>query len=408
MPIKKDYIFNFIFAALIFLALGLFTSPTIVSLYHILLIVPTILLFKAGERFKIATSGRILILLFLWGLLSTFVNYPDLIKPFKAFQELKYYLLGVICILPLRYFLENAKDKHLRILFNIFFVTLITGFFVGIIKAYGGFDIVHWKQGAFKNRSGGFLNYMRYGYGSAFVFLLGIGLLLNQQLFKKILHPYLFKSALTLSALAIFAAKTRGAILAVLIGLPILFLKYKKKLALIVILAGALFVSVVLYISIFSNSSHRLLNINDNSNKVRMSQFYSAIKATQEKPILGFGANQFSYQVTRLKKKYNIWSDHYVGHSHNIFLEHAASYGVVGLVIFIAFLLAWLKELYQSKGRESWIFLSYLLAFIVSGQVELLFDNLNSHLFFFIYSMSQVMLMSQQVRKRLFSSVSES
>ena len=147
--IKKDHIYNFIFTGLIFLVLGVFTSPTIVSLYHIFLIIPTLILLKRGERFTLPKSSWVLVAIFIWGLICNLLNYSDLVRPTKAFGELKYYILGVVCIIPLRYFFINAKDKHIKILFNIFFFTLIAAFFVGISKAYFGFDIVKWKTGSF-------------------------------------------------------------------------------------------------------------------------------------------------------------------------------------------------------------------------------------------------------------------
>jgi len=66
----------------------------------------------------------------------------------------------------------------------------------------------------------------------------------------------------------------------------------------------------------------------------------------------------------------------------------------------MAFLALWMYELHTSHGAQGWIFISYLCAFITSGQVELLFDNLNSHMIFFIYSVSQIMIMSQQAKER--------
>lgn len=398
MPTKTDYKFKFIFAALIFLALGLFTSPTVVSLYHILIIIPMILLIKSGARFKLPRSSWALLALFLWGLISTGINFSDLIKPFKAFQELKYYLLGVLCIIPLQYFYKKASEKQINLLLKIFYTTLITAFFVGVLKAFLGFDLIKWERGDFHARSGGFLNYMRYGYGSAFVFLLGIGIYLSQDNLKKRLGSKAFLVTMILSFLAIFTAKTRGALLALMVGVPILFLRYKRKVAISIISFGVLFVLLVTYISFFSNSDIRFLDINDGSNKKRMSQFYTAIKSIQEKPIFGLGADQFSYHVSDLKIKYDIWSKEYSGHSHNIFLEHAANYGIPGLLLFIAFLLFWLLELYSCGTNLAWAVLSYVIAFTVSGQVELLFDNLNSHLFFFVYSSSQVLLLSHNAK----------
>lgn len=395
---KKDPVFTTIYIALIFLCLGLFTSPTVVSLYHILLLVPTVLLIWRGERIRISKSSYALIALFLWGMVTTAFNFSDLIKPFKAFQELKYYLLGVLCIFPLQYFFRHARDKHYKTLLNIFYFTLIAAFFVGVTKAFLGFDIIKWKSGDFHNRSGGFLNYMRYGYGSAFIVLLGSGLYLANSRIRELLTRKLFFPAMILSFLAIFTAKTRGALLALMVGSPILLLKFKKKVALSIIAMGVVFVLIVGYISFFSNSNIRFLDINDGSNKKRMSQFYSAVKSIQEKPVFGLGADQFSYHVTDIKTRYNIWSKQYSGHSHNIFLEHAANYGIPGLLLFMIFLSFWLWELYREGSKTSWAILSYLVGFITSGQVELLFDNLNSHLFFFVYSASQIYLFSQRAK----------
>lgn len=395
MP-TRDKTFKTIYYALFFLALGLFTSPTVVSLYHILLFVPLLTLIKRGERIKLSKSSISLIALFAWGLVCTIANYEDLIKPSKAFQELKYYLLGVLCIIPLRYFFERADQKHLKVLMNIFYFTIIAAFFVGITKAFLGFDIVKWKSGDFHARSGGFLNYMRYGYGSAFLVLLGTGLFLGSSNLRNLLKGKRFYAAMVLSLFAIFTAKTRGALLALMVGLPVLFVRYKKKLALTIIGAGTIFVLIVAYISFFSNSSIRFLDINDGSNKKRMSQFYSAVKSIQEKPVFGLGADQFSYHVSDIKNRYDIWSKEYSGHSHNIFLEHAANYGIPGLILFISFLVFWLLELYKEGSNISWAILSYVIGFVVSGQVELLFDNLNSHLIFFVYSCSQIYLFSQR------------
>lgn len=391
MPkISKTY--YAVFLGLFFLALGIFSSPTIVSGYHILIFIPMLVLFFRGERIELKPSMYILLALFVWGILCTSLNFEELIKPHKSFQELKYYLFGVLCIVPLKYFLDRAPDRHIKFLISTLCVVLIIGFFAGISKAYFGFDIVKWKVGEFKNRSGGFLNYMRYGYGSAFLFLLGWAMLLKGQGFRKWINPKLFYPALLCCFLAIFAAKTRGALLAVLVGLPFFYLKYKPKIAGSIIAIGAVFAGVIIYFSFITNkpAPSRFLNINDGSNTKRMSQFYTATKAISERPVFGWGADQFSYHVPALKEKYDVWSKDYAGHSHNIFLEHAVSYGIVGALLLGAFFGLWFFEMFQLKSEFGWAICTYIIAFVVGGQVELLFDNLNSHLLFFIYSLSQV------------------
>lgn len=380
-----------IFAALFFLSLGVFSSPTIVSLYHILIAIPALMILFTDKRETLSKSSWILLMLFAWGTLCTVYNFDELNKPSKSLQEMKYYLFGVLCIFPLRYFFEQAAAKHIKFLISTLSFVLIVGFFVGVIKAFGGFDIVKWKAGDYLDRSGGFLNYMRYGYGSAFLFLLGLSMFYSRQKLAKFINPKFFYPALVLCFLAVFTAKTRGALLALMVGLPFFYLKYQPKMAKAVIAMGSVFVLVILYFSFVAESApSRFLNIKDGSNKKRMSQFYTAVKAIEERPMLGWGADQFSYHVSDLKQKYDIWSKNYVGHSHNIFLEHGVSFGFVGAILLMLFLVFWFFEMLALKSDFGWGIATYIVAFTVGGQVELLFDNLNSHVLFFVYALSQV------------------
>lgn len=391
---RKTY--HFIFWGLIFLFLGLMTSPTGVSLYHILIFIPTVFLLIKGERVKLQKSSWSLIALFTWGLIATFYNYGTLIKPFKAFQDLKYYMFGVFCIVTLKFFNEHAPIKHKRALFKILLFTIIVGFFVGIGKSWFGFDVVKWRVGDFHPRSGGFTNYMRYGYSSSFLLLLGIAAWFNFEKVKKYISHRWLVLFILFNIAAVLTAQTRGAVLGLSIGLPFLLLRYKPAIGKALFGLGFAGILAIGIYSATSKSTNRYFNINDSSNNVRLSQFYSAVKSIQEKPIFGLGADQFSYNVKSIKEKYGIWAQSYSGHSHNIFLEHAANYGISGLLLFMGFLLFWFIEMIKLKTDFAWAVASYILAFTVAGQVELLFDVINSHLVFFIYSLSQVKLLASK------------
>jgi O-antigen ligase len=388
----QDKKFKWIMWAQIFLVLGFLASPTVVALYHILIFIPAILVFTSGERVSIPKSGWALLTLALWGAVCNTVNLDDLIKVRKSYDDLKFYISGPLLLLPLKYFYDRATDHQIKRMFKILFFVIVASFIVGISKAYFQFDLVKMQSGVFKNRSGGFTNYMRYGYASSFLFILGLSMWINYEKVKKLISSKMLISAIVLCFLAVIAAKTRGAILAILVGVPFLYLKYQPKIAKAVIALGTVFVLVVGVIS-FSGikTNSRFLNIKDGSNKKRMSQFYSAVKSIQEKPVFGVGAAQFAYHVPRIKKDYDIWSKEYSGHSHNIFLEHAANSGIPGLFMFLAFLVLWGWELIKRNDHIGWAFASYLVAFVVSGQVENLFDNTNSHLLFYIYCLSHVL-----------------
>ena len=402
MDLVQDKTFKWIYAALFFLTIGFLASPTLVALYHILIFVPAIIVItKKDLNIQLPKSAWILIVLFVWGIISTTYNIDTIIKPRKSYDDLKFYVFGAMLIFPLTYFYERASSFQLKKLLNILYFIIISAFIVGCIKAFGDFDLIRWEAKEFKNRSGGFTNYMRYGYSHAFMFILGIGLWIKRKNISDIIQNNRFLFILILCLLAIFTSKTRGALLAVMVGLPWLMLRYRPKIAGTIIALGAVFVGVVLYISIYSNSSNRFLDINDGSNKKRMSQFYSAWKSIQEKPVFGLGSDQFSYNVPRLKEKYDIWSKEYQGHSHNIFLEHAANFGIPGAVLFFAFLLMWLIEMIKIGQDWSWAVSSYIVAYTVAGQVENLLDNTNSHLLFFIFSFSQVLAYLSQKKNKI-------
>lgn len=387
--------FKTINIALIFLSLGLLTSPTVLGAYHIFIFIPTLLLLIKGLRVKLNKSSYFLLALVTWGLISTFVNIDTLIKPHKAFQDVKYYAFGVFCIVTLKYYFDRANPSQVSKLFKILLFTVIVGFFVGISKSWFGFDIVKWESGDFHPRSGGFTNYMRYGYASSFLLLFGIAAAFNFDKIKKYITLRNLVLFILFNLFAIFVAKTRGAVLGLAISLPFLLLKYRPRIAKSMFALGVLSIILIGSYSLSKKSTNRYFNINDGSNRVRMSQFYSAIKSIEEKPIFGLGADQFSYNVPRLKQKYDIWAKDYSGHSHNIFLEHAANFGIPGLILFLGFLIAWFVEMIKTKTNLGWVVASYIVAFVVAGQVELLFDVINSHLIFFVYSFSQYFLFNQ-------------
>ncbi len=384
--------YQFIFWGLIFLFLGLMTSPTGVSLYHILIFVPTVFLIIQGDRIQISKSSWCLILLSVWGVIATFYNYGTLVKPFKAFQDVKYYLFGIFSIITLRFFFQNAPLKHKKALLKILLLTVIVGFFVGIGKSWFGFDVVKWRSGDFHPRSGGFTNYMRYGYASSFLLLFGIAAWFNFDKVKKYISKKWLIVFITFNIAAILTAQTRGAVLGLSVGLPFLLLRYKPIIGKSLFGLGITGILAIGVYSATSKSTNRYFNINDSSNNVRLSQFYSAVKTIQEKPIFGLGADQFSYNVKDIKERYGIWSKNYIGHSHNIFLEHAANYGIPGLIFFLGFLIFWFIEMVKHGTDFSWVVASYIVAFTVAGQVELLFDVINSHLIFFVYAFSQFQL----------------
>lgn len=390
--LKYDKKARFLGISLIFLVLGVCSSPTIVGGYHILIFIPAVLVYLSKTyKVKISKSSWALLALFVWGIICGIYNLDTLVKPKKSFDDMKFYLSGFALIIPLRYYFERSNSYQVKKLINILCVVLIASFFVGISKSWLGFDLLTFKKVWPNYRSEGFIKIMRYGYSSALLFLLMLSMTINRKKINELITPKLFYPAMVLSFFAIFAAQTRGALVALMVGLPWLLLRYRPKIASLIIGVGVLFLSVVAYFSITGNKTDsRMLTVNDESSSIRMSQFYAAYKAVEESPIFGFGPVQFSSHVTRIKMKYDIWAKDFVGHAHNIFLEHAANFGIPGLIFLLAFFGFWFFEMIKLKTDFGWGISTYILAFVASGQFENLFDNTNAHILFFVYAFSQI------------------
>lgn len=386
---KWDRTYPIIFFAMICLFLGVTSSPTLVGGYHIFSFIPTLLIIKkSGMSFKWRKSSWALVILFAWGTIATLANIETLIRPNKSFQDLKYYFFAIFCIPLLIHYFKHAPRKHIKFLLNCLLTAIVVGFFVGVLRSKFQFDPVKMQfvGDKYHVRVGGFTNYMRYGYSSALMLVLGIGAWINFAQVKEYVSKYWLTLFCTFNTLAIILSETRGAVLSLLAGVSFLLLKYWPRIGKTLVALGVVSVVAIGIFSFTKQSTNRYVNINDGSNKIRLSQFYAAIKSIQEKPLFGLGADQFSYHARKIKQKYGIWSQDYSGHTHNIFLEHAANYGLPGLLAFMAFLILWFFEMLKMKSDFSWVLASYVVAFVVGGQVELLFDVINSHLIFFLYS----------------------
>lgn len=395
---------RFISIALFFLAIGMMTSATIVGGYHIFILIPAFMVYLTKTyKVQVSKSSLILLLLFTWALVCGFYNLHQMENVRKSFDDLKFYILGFFLIIPLRYYYERTTVHQRKKILNVFLLTIIVAFFVGISKAWFNFNPVKMSFGDYPDRSGGFFHIMRYGYSNALIFVLLLAGFINRGKIQEYITPKLFYPALVLSFFAVFTAATRGALLGMFISIPFLLLKYRPKLAKAFFgfggLAFAGMVAVSLYLG--DKSPIRIINFKDQSSNIRVSQYLAGIKAMEENPIFGLGPVQFSHHVTDIKERNDIWAQDFVGHTHNTFIEHAASFGVPGLILFTLFLAFWFKEMIGLRSDFGWAIASYITGYVVSGQFELLFDSVNSHLMFFLYSWSQIFVQCQKEKSTI-------
>ena len=115
-------------AALFFLAAGIFTSVSVLSIYQVLFVVPlvyyTYIAIKE-KNVKLPVSAWFLLAFTGVALLSLVVNFELIPKPGKNFGRVKYFLYGVGGILVFRVWLNEATDKSKKILVNTFLLSLV-------------------------------------------------------------------------------------------------------------------------------------------------------------------------------------------------------------------------------------------------------------------------------------------
>jgi O-antigen ligase len=372
-------------AALFFLAVGILTSVSILSVYQILFTIPVIYylyLAMKDKTFRLPPSGWFLVAFTLIALISTSLNYELLPKPSKNFGRLKYFIYGIGGIFVLKTWLNESSDKIKRFISNTFLVSIV------VAGAFATFKFFTSDE----DRARGFTDTLRYGYGSGMMLLTLLGAILHREKLKSWFDWKLGVAAFIFGFVGFYLTYTRGALLGFLCGLPFVLYYYRAKLGLTLGGLAALGVLGLVGIYLFGSGNYNsrfLVSKNNASDHIRRSQWKAAIIATSERPILGWGLSNFHSQLNRIKIENDLDAKFYNdAHSHNLFLEVASGTGLVGLFLFIGWVLSWAWEAFKTGGLIRALVIPFGVAFVSSSQFEVTFDANNASMIFFLYSMS--------------------
>lgn len=373
-------------AALFFLAAGILTSVTVLSVYQVLFAIPlayaTYLAFKNND-YRLPASGYWLLAFFAVALLSLIINFDIVPKPSKNFGRLKYFLFGFCGIYVFRLWLGSATLKAKTFLVNTFLVSIIAA---ALMACYQYTFLGHL-------RPKGFTDTMRYGYGSGMLLLTLLSALIHHKRLPW-LNWKLALSAFILGFIGMYVTFTRGAFLGFLAGLPFVLYYYKPKIAYAVATLAIVIGCVLGYFYFFGKQDQgqgsRFLMSKENSGDViRRSQWKAAIIATQERPVLGWGLSNFHSQLKRIKNDYDLDAKEYDdAHSHNLFLEVASGTGLIGLLCFLGWIFTWAWEAFRSDRLKASLVIPFGVAWVVSSQFEVTLDANNASMIFFFYAIS--------------------
>jgi O-antigen ligase len=375
-------------AALFFLAAGILTSVTVLSVYQILFAVPLIYyswVSISKKDIALPKSSYWLLGFAVLSALTILLNLDIIPKPGRNLGKIKYFIFGVGGIFVLRAWLIETTSKVKSFLIDVFLVSIIVA---------GIYSIGQYAMTGVRSKT--LTDTMRYGYGSAMLLLSLLSAILHSDKFQGLLRKKLAICAFAIGLLGMYFTFTRGAILGLLSGLPFVAYYYKPKFGLI---AGGLVVLIIgilggfyLFGNIQNPEAPRLLVSKENgSDHIRRSQWQAAMIAVKEKPLLGYGFSNFHSQVKRIKIENDLDAKDYDdAHAHNLFLEIAAGTGLLGLALFLGWIICWALEMFKAPLLTRALVIPFCVAWIVSSQFEVTFDANNAAMIFFLYPLSQL------------------
>lgn len=374
---------NITTAAIFFLAAGLFTSVSILSGYQVLIVIPMIyFMFQAfkNKDFKLPVSAWFLLAFGIVAIISLLVNIDIVPKPSKNFGRAQYFFYGVAGIFAFRAWLPVVSDKIKKILLYLFYLNMTVAAIYAVYTT------------SLHGRAIALTETMRYGYGSAMVLSILLSAIIHHKKIESWFNWKIGTIFFVVGFIGMYVTYTRGALLGFLCALPLVLFFYKPKLGIIFGAVSAFLIGAVGIFYLFGTTkfeSRFLMSKGNRSDVIRMSQWQSAIYATKEKPLLGWGLSNFHTQLKRIKVQYDLEAKEYNdAHSHNLFLEIASGTGLIGLSLFLGWLISWAVEAFRAKGLFRALIVPFGIVFVVSSQFEVTFDANNATMIFFLYGLS--------------------
>jgi O-antigen ligase len=208
-------------------------------------------------------------------------------------------------------------------------------------------------------------------------------------------YSFFYLIFLIISFMVLYNTGSRGGMLSFFFGLAIALIVYKKKHLRIFLISGViiLFSSGALLWSLKSTSivqhSHSLKRFVDieGSSSVRFKLWTVAIEAIKEKPLAGWGQENFHYTLDRFYDSSLGDAEPWFDRAHNIFLDWAVAAGLPGLIAYISIFVTALFSLWRTKTKlkfsnvEKSLLAGILIAYAIYN--FFIFESLTSSILFF-------------------------
>lgn len=374
-----------IYSSLVILSIGLLTSISILSLFHILIAVPAFYFLSKTNFKKFKPSTWALIAMFFIIILSVLVNHDVSPKGYGPITKSKYFMFGFVAIAPLSFYFKNYwNERKLKLLINLFIISSTLASLLGLITYFTGFNILSFKMTHDYRNTGLFGMVMNYAHNLSYFLIILSGMLIYQKQVVKFISKKILYIAAAISFLGFFTSFTRGAWIGFLIGLPFYFFKENKKKFLIAIIA----ICSIGVLAYFSAGTAMYRKDGDQS---RIGQWMGAWESFKEHPVLGVGYLNYEQICSIVKFKYNLPAPEFRGHAHNNFFEILADTGTLGIISFLLWLGFWLWEMYKREDLIAKIAFPFIVTFIFGGLTQSTI-SLGINLFYImaVYAISQI------------------
>lgn len=355
-----------VYFSLIVLAIGAFTSISLLALSHILFVPPLIYFTFFSEK-NLSPSQKALLGLCVAIVLSVLFNWDD-ISDLKATLKFKYFLIPALGIFAYREAFKKYIDlKKRKILLHLFLLSTSLATISGLVAILTGFNYLTQKNIIYPGRASGTNGMiMTYAYGISLLLILLTGGILNREKIKNYISSKLLITYWIINFLGLYLSYARGAWLGFFLAVPLLFWRKDKKLFLMACAISVLTIGVSIKFN--PMAKNRFLK-SENSNGERISYFQAAYYSFMEKPFLGLGFGNFGAKVISIKQKYDLGYKDKAGRTHNNFLEFLSTTGLIGLSFLLLFHFFWIWEGLKVEGFRD-INFAFVISLMISGMVQ--------------------------------------
>lgn len=318
------------------------------------------------DRVPILTWGEKILLMLFWAIIwSAFASAPEGTDRLFVIGSGRFVILFILMRFALTWMPDESIGRAvtwLMVLVGVIGAYSIFQHFTGIdfIRGHRSPVSQHWfSDGTTVFRARGMWGHpVTFGHAFALSLCFPLAIVFAGRDLGRMVRKIAISVAV-IGLIALILSFTRGAWLAVMAAAFVMSMYAGRRVAVTVAMTTLVAISIAVAASPnFRQRVVSIFSVTDTSNTQRMDLWRANVEIFKENPIFGVGYGVNENVVQQYFEKLGI-VDGYGGHAHNNFLQFLAGTGLIGLTIFLAFVLYFLwinhRLLRSSDVRSSWV-----------------------------------------------------